>query len=57
MTNYNFQCTSLLHLKVVWVESEEDNQGYKEMIGHMQRVQLTSDQSNTALEKQQKYYL
>ena len=35
MTTCNFDCTSLLHSKVVRVQSEQDNQGYKEMKEHV----------------------
>ena len=55
MTTCNFQCNtcSLLHSKVVWViKSEQD---YKEMKGHMQWLQLISDQKTfIGLEKLQK---
>ena len=44
MTIFNFKCTSLLHSKVVGVQSEQDNQGYKEMKGDMQWLQIRSDQ-------------
>ena len=44
MTTCNFQCTSLLQSKVVGVQSEQCNQGYKEMKGHMQWLQMISDQ-------------
>ena len=54
MTTFNYQCYSLLLSKVVRVQSKQDNQGYKEMKGHMLWLQLTSDSKNIGLEKQQK---
>ena len=51
----NFQCTSLLLSNVVMVQSKQDNQGYKEMKGHLLWLQLTSDQKNIeSRQKQQK---
>ena len=49
MTTCNFQCTSLFHSKVVGVQSEQDNQGYKEMKGHMQWLQLISEGNTLVL--------
>ena len=44
MTACNFQWTSFLLSKVVRVQSEQDDQDYKEMKGHMLLLQITSDQ-------------
>ena len=43
LTTCNFQRTSLLLSKVVRVQIEQDNQGHKEMRGHMLWLLLTSD--------------
>ena len=53
MTTFNFQCSSLLLSKVVRVQSKQDNQGYKEMKGHM----LSDSKNIIGLEKQQKTLL
>ena len=50
MTTFNFQCSSLLLSTIVRVKP--DNQGYKEMKGHMLWLQLTSDHKNIGLENQ-----
>ena len=57
MTTCNFQGTSLLFSKVVRVQSKQDNQGCRKMIGPMLWLQPTSDWKNIGLEKQQKTLL
>ena len=52
MTTCNFQCTFLLLPKVVRVQSEQDNQGYKEMKGYMYAMIATDIRpKNIGLEK------
>ena len=57
MTTLKFQCSSLLLLKLIRVQSKLDNQVYKEMIGQVLWSQLPSDRKNIGLEKQQKNLL
>ena len=57
MTTLNSQCSSLLLLKLIRVQSKLDNQVYKEMIGQVLWSQLPSDRKNIGLEKQQKTLL
>ena len=57
MTTPNFQWSNFLLSKVIRVQSEQDDQVYKEMIGQVLSLQLPSDRKNTGLEKQPKTLL
>ena len=57
MTTCKFQSTSLLFSKVVGIQIKKDNQGYKEMKGHMLWLHLTSNRKHIGLKTSRKYYL
>ena len=57
MTTCNIQRPSLLHSKLVGVQSGQDNQGYKEMEGHCAMIANKIRLKNIGLEKQQKTLL
>ena len=56
MTTWKFQCPSLLHSNVVEVQSEQDNQGYKEMKGHKSHAMIANNfrPKSSDLEEKQK---
>ena len=57
MTTLNYQCSNLLLLKLIRVQSKLDNHVNMEMIGQVLWSQLPSDRKNIGLEKQQETLL